>query len=153
LDPPRVGAFVLLYLGALGAGLGVGALLGYLETRSWAKSLRASWQGWMHSAQGAASMGEAAGRTGALHFQRRGLLASILVVLNAAVLIASWFQLPPLSVTAPYGLLAIATVSLTGLSLGALLVLRIAEAWWCRQVERQTLNLVQEGRIGVWGVR
>lgn len=153
LDPPRFGTHVLIYLGAVGFGLLLGGLLGWLETRSWGQSLREGWQTWMESAQGASTMGEAAGRAGAMNLALGHVLTGLLIVLNGAVLVASWFQLPPLAIDDPYGALALVTVASTGLAVGSHLVVRLVEAWWCRSVEQQTLTLVEEGRIGVWGVR
>ncbi len=153
LDAPRMGGFVLLYGASIAAGLLLGGLLGWLEVRSWAASLKDGWQTWMQSAQGAGTMGEAADRAGAMHLSFERVAAGLLVVLNGAALVASWFQLPPFALTDWHGAFTIVTVAATGLVLGSVLVIRLTEAWWCRQVEHQTLDLVQDGRLGVWGVR
>lgn len=153
LDASRMGEFVLLYGAAIVGGLLLGGLLGWLEVRSWASSLKDGWQTWMQSAQGAGSMGEAADRAGALHLAFERVAAGLLLVLNGAALVASWFQLPPFTLTDWHGAFTILTVAATGLVLGSVLVIRLTEAWWCRQVEHQTLDMVQDGRLGVWGVR
>lgn len=153
LDPTRLGSFVLVYGIAAGAGLILGGLGGWLEVRSWAASLRDGWQDWMHSAVGAGSIGEAADRAGARRITLSGVLAAVLVVLNATVLVAAWFRLPPFELLDPYGALALVTVSSTGAAVGARAALGVVEAWWCHEIEDQTLSLVESGRVGVWGYR
>lgn len=153
LDPSRLGRFVVTYAITLAAGLIAGGLLGWIEIRSWAESLKDGWQDWMHSAVGAGSMAETAERAGAMRITIGRVAAAVLVVLNAACLIAAWFTLPPFAVTEPYGLFAILTVGLTGLGVGSATMKSLVEAWWCREVEHQTLDLVESGRVGVWGYR
>lgn len=153
LDPGRAGPFVWLYASAIVVGVGAGAFLGWREIRSWGESLRDGWTDWMHSAQGAGSVAEVAERAGAPRLHLNKIVGGLLAVANGAVLVAAWFQLPPWSLQSPYGVFAIATVACTGLGLGGQAALRIAEAWWCRQIEDQTLSLVEKGRVGVWGVR
>lgn len=153
LDEPRNGAFVRHYLGSVLAGLALGALAGWFETRAWGESLKKGWSAWMHSAVGAGTMAEAAHRAGALHLRPWRTLAVVLVVLNGACLVASWSTLPPYTLVEAYGILTIGTVTVTGVALGAYVAVRAAEALWCRAVENQTLALVREGRLGVWGIR
>ncbi len=153
LDPPRLGGFVIAYGAAIVAGLGLGGAIGWYEIRSWAESLRDGWQEWMHSAVGAGSMAETARRAGARRVSGGRLIAAVLVTLNAACLIAAWFTLPPFTLADPFGAFALVTVALTGLAVGAAATKGLVEAWWCREVEHQTLDLVEEGRVGVWGYR
>lgn len=153
LDPPRLGDFVLLYAGAIVLGLGLGGLLGWLETRAWGESLRDGWSEWMHSAVGAGSVDETAERAGAWTLPAIGVWAAILVVLNASCLLAAWWTLPPFTLTDPYGALAVITVAATGATVGIRTVSLLVEGWWCREIEAQTLDLVHEGRVGVWGYR
>lgn len=153
LDASRLGGFVLLYLLGIVLGVGLGAAVGHLETRSWGESLKASWSGWMHASVGAGTIGEAAKRAGALHVSPWRVLTVSLAVLNFTCLVAAWFTLPPLTVAEPYGILAVGTVLVSGAAVGSFLAVRVAEGWWCRGVEQQTLDLVQQGRLGVWGIR
>lgn len=153
LDPGRAGAFVWLYASSLLAGILLGALTGWRLVRSWGESLRDGWTEWMHSAVGAASMAEAAERAGAPRIAVGRLLAAGLVAGNAACLIAAWFLLPPFTLTEPYGALVLLTVAATGAAIGGRAAIGLAEAWWCREIEDQTLDLVQQGRVGVWGIR
>jgi len=153
LDPARFGVYSWLFVASLGAGLGVGGIGGWLQTRAWADSFREGWTEWMHSAVGAGSMREVARRAGARAVNVDRTAAALLAALNVAVLVAAWFTLPPFSLATPYGAFAVSTVALTGLAIGARASLGLAEAWWCREIERQTLDLVEEGRVGVWGMR
>lgn len=153
VDPARFGVYSWLFVASLAAGLGLGAIAGWLQTRSWAESLRNGWTEWMHSAVGAGSMREAARRAGARTVNVDRTAGAILAALNVAVLVAAWFTLPPFTLASPYGAFAILTVALTGLALGARASLGLAEAYWCREIEAQTLELVEDGRVGVWGMR
>ncbi len=149
----RWGSFVLAYAGALTAGVLLGGLVGWRQIRSWAASLRDGWQAWMRAAVGAGSMPETAHRAGAKRFRLGHAWVGALVALNAACLIGAWFALPPFSLVDPYGVFALATVTVTGVSVGSAASKVIVEAWWCREVEGQTLELVEAGRVGVWGYR
>lgn len=153
LDPPRLGGFVLVYAAAVVAGLLAGGLAGWWETRTWGESLRDGWQTWMHSAVGAGSMGETADRAGAMQLTVHKMWAALVIALNATCLVAAWFTLPPFTLLEPFGALALVTVTVTGLTVGAATTKGLVEAWWCRQVEHQTLDLIEEGRVGVWGYR
>lgn len=153
LSVDRLGSFVLVYAGALLVGLLGGAFLGWREVQSWAASLREGWQEWMRSAVGAGDIAETASRAGAKRFRWGRAWTAVLVALNAACLIAAWFTLPPFSLMDPFGALALATVALTGFTIGASTTRVLVEAWWCREVEGQTLELVESGRVGVWGYR
>lgn len=153
LDVGRMGGFVLLYIGALAGGLLAGSIAGWSQTQSWGESLKNGWSAWMHAAVGAGSMGEVAHRTGATRIPAAALVSAALAALNAACLIAAWFQLPALDLTDPFGAFAIVTVTLTGLTVGMRGPVILLEGWWCREVEQQTLQLVEEGRVGVWGIR
>lgn len=153
LDPPRFGSFVLLYGAAVAVGLVVGVVVGWWETRSWAESLREGWTEWMHSSVGAGTIPEAAARAGARRIQISRASVAVLVVLNGSCLAGAWYRLPPFAVTDPFGAFAMVTVLATGLAIGAKATLNFAEAWWCRQVESQTRELVESGKVGVWGYR
>jgi hypothetical protein len=153
LDPGRAGAFVWLYAASLVAGLIAGGLLGWRTIQAWGESLREGWTEWMHAAVGAGSVGEAADRAGARNIEGSRAVGAGLLAANAACLIAAWFQLPSFALLDVYGAFAIATVASTGLALGVRAALGVAEAWWCREIEEQTLDLVREGRVGVWGMR
>ncbi|PSG96927.1 hypothetical protein BRD56_08210 [Thermoplasmatales archaeon SW_10_69_26] len=153
LDPGRVGAFVWSYAGSLVAGLAIGGLVGWRVVQTWGQSLRESWTDWMHSAIGAPDIGETAQRAGARHVTIGRATGAGLVAANAAVLIAAWFQLPAFALLDVYGAFAILTVAATGLAIGARAAIGLAEAWWCREIEDQTMDLVREGRVGVWGMR
>lgn len=153
LDPGRAGPFVWLYAASLLAGLVVGGLAGWRVVRAWGESLRESWTEWMHSAIGAPSIAEAAQRAGASRVEIGRAASAVLVAANAACLIAAWFQLPPFAFTDVYGAFAVATLGITGVVLGARAAIGLAQAWWCREIEEQTMDLVREGRVGVWGVR
>lgn len=148
----RWGAFFVVYVVALFAGAVAGSLLGWQEVQSWAKSLRDGWQTWMRAAVGAGGMAETAKRAGAWRVRWGWAWVSVLVALNAACLIAAWFALPAFALT-PYGVFVFVTVALSGCTIGATGGLVVLEAWWCREVEGQTLALVEEGRVGVWGYR
>lgn len=153
LDPGRIGTFVGLYLSMLAVGLIVGGLLGWREINTWGDSLREQWNDWMQSSQGASTVGEAAQRTGAPRIRVPKPAAAALVALNVACLVAAWFTLPSFTLTTPYGLFTVATVAATGVTIGIQAPVWVAEAWWCREIEDQTLSLVEEGHVGVWGVR
>jgi hypothetical protein len=153
LDPGRVGAFVWLYAASLAVGLAAGGLAGWRVVRSWGESLREGWTEWMHSAVGAPSIAETAERAGADRLRIGRMASATLVAANAACLIAAWFQLPAFALTEPYGAFAVATVAASGLAIGARAALSLAEAWWCREIEEQTMDLVRQGRVGVWGIR
>lgn len=152
LDPGRAGAFVWLYASSLVAGLAGGGLVGWRIVSSWGESLRESWTEWMHSAVGAPDIGETAERAGARRVTVGRATGAALVAANAAALIAAWFQLPPFTVLDVHGAFSIATVTATGLATGARAAIGMAEAWWCREIEQQTMDLVREGRVGVWGM-
>jgi hypothetical protein len=153
LDPGRAGALVWLYAASLVAGVGLGGLVGWRTVNSWGESLREGWTEWMHAAVGAGSVREAAERAGARNVDLSRGVDAVLVAANAACLIAAWFQLPAFALLDVYGAFAIATVGLTGLVLGGRAALSVAEAWWCREIEEQTMDLVRDGRVGVWGMR
>lgn len=153
LDPGRAGAFLQLYGGALAAGVVAGGVAGWRVVRAWGESLRESWTDWMHSAVGAATVADAAERAGAPHVTVGRLAGAALLAANGAVLVAAWFRLPPFGFAEPYSALALVTVACTGLAVGARASIEVAQAIWCREIEQQTLDLVEEGRVGVWGMR
>jgi hypothetical protein len=153
LDPGRAGPFVVTYGVAVAAGLALGGAVGWLEVRSWADSLADGWQRWMEAAVGAGSMPATAERAGARRLTAGRAAGAVLVAANAACLIAAWSTLPPFTGLEPYGAFAVSTVAVTGAAVGGAATKVLVEAWWCREVEGQTLALVEEGRVGVWGYR
>lgn len=153
LDVGRIGPFVVAYGVAVALGLALGGLAGWLEVRSWADSLRDGWRTWMEAAVGAGDMTETADRVGARTISLGRAVGAVLVAANAACLIAAWFTLPPITVLEPYGVFAFATVAATGMTVGAAATRVLVEAWWCREVEDQTRELIEAGRVGVWGFR
>lgn len=146
-DDPFLGLVVWLAALALAGGAAIGVLWARHQTARYNESLRQSWNQWMRMSLSCASVHEVAAH---VHNKRsqvglRGVAAAMLVILNGALFAFLWSALPW---AFEFGVIVTAT---NGLVLG-FLAGHAAWSWrWTSQFTKALDELINEGRVGLWG--
>lgn len=134
---------------AVAIGVGVGALIAISVVRKREASLAVDWNGWMASSVGKESIG-------ATWRAMRGY-TSRNIIIWAAMIGASFWTLQVilvlLALNEPSALQAFPFIAVNGITAGLFLGLLLRLRAWLKQFASSLEEMVEEGEIGVWGVR